>query len=100
MFKSRLYETMINGDLTKNEYKSLKAIYSKDSALISEANVKLQKEIEDTACNRHEQMNLIQSLNEFESVEVLDRKTVICFIRCIYIRGKHEIEIAYNHDHF
>jgi hypothetical protein len=88
---------MINGDLTKSEYKSLKVKYTNDAELLSEANAKLQNEIEDVLHNRPERVKLMQSLNDFENIEVLDRRTSICFIHSIHIHGKDEIKITYNH---
>lgn len=97
MFKSSLYGSMINGDLNKSEYKSLKVKYTNDAELLSRANEKLQREIEDSLHCRHERMELMNCLENIEKNEVLDRRTVMCFVCSIHIRGKHEIEIYYNH---
>lgn len=96
-FASGLYESMVNGDLTKSEYKSLKSIYSNDAKLLSEANMKLQREIEDILHCRHENTELMQRLKDFENIEILNRRTVMCFIHSIHIHDKYNIEISYNH---
>jgi DNA invertase Pin-like site-specific DNA recombinase len=96
-FKSGLYESMINGDLTKDEYKALKAKYIEDAEVLAEANVKLQNEIEDILSCRHERMEWIRRFKEFESIEVIDRKAVICLIHSIHIHGRTDIEITFDH---
>jgi hypothetical protein len=96
MFKAALYESMSDGNLSKEEYKSLKAKYMQDTETLVAANNRLQKEIDDALSCKHERIAWIEHFREFANLETIDRKTVVHFIKSIRILGKNNIEIAYN----
>jgi len=96
-FKAGLYETMINGDLSKDEYKSLKAKYSEDGDVLTGANAKLRAEIEDTLSLKHERMAWMEHFKAFESIETIDRRAVICLIHSIHVHSKTELNITFNY---
>jgi DNA invertase Pin-like site-specific DNA recombinase len=96
-FKAGLYENMIGGNLSKDEYRSLKAKYADDADLLITANGRLRREIDDALSCKHERMAWIEYFKGFENLETLDRKTVATLIKCIRIVGKKEIEIEFNY---
>ena len=96
-FKAGLYEAMINGDLSKEEHKALKAKYTEDSDILTQANVKLRDEIEDTLSLKHERMAWMEHFKAFENIQVIDRRAVICLIHSIHIRSKTELDITFNY---
>jgi len=96
-FKAGLYETMINGDLSKEEHKALKAKYTEDAKLLTQANVKLRAEIEDTLSLKHERMAWMEHFKAFENIEVIDRRAVICLIHSIHVHSKTELDITFNY---
>jgi hypothetical protein len=96
-FKAGLYENMISGNLSKDEYKSLKSKYSEDADELAAANERLKQEIDDALSCKNERMAWIEHFKQFENLETLDRKTVATLIRSIKIIGKREIEIAFNY---
>jgi hypothetical protein len=96
-FKAGLYETMINGDLSKEEYKSLKAKYTEDAEVLTQANVKLRAEIDDTLSLKHERMAWMEHFKTFENIQTIDRRVVICLIHSIHIHSKTELNITFNY---
>ncbi|MCL2853593.1 MAG: recombinase family protein [Defluviitaleaceae bacterium] len=96
-YKSGLYESMMNGNLSKDEYKSLKGAYSADSDTLAIANAKLRNEIESVLSCRHERMAWTGHFTKFENLDSIDRRTVIQLIHSIRVLGKSEIEISFNY---
>jgi predicted nuclease with TOPRIM domain len=96
-FKAGLYENMISGNLSKDEYKSLKSKYSEDADALVAANERLKQEIDDALSCKHERMAWIEHFKQFENLDTLDRKTVATLIKCIRIVGKKELEIEFNY---
>jgi len=97
-FKAGLYETMIGGDLSKDEYKSLKAKYSEDADVLTGANARLRTEIEDILSLKHERMAWMEHFKSFENIETIDRRAVICLIHSIHVHSKRELEITFNYE--
>ena len=96
-FKSGLYENMISGNLSKDEYKSLKSKYTEDADVILAANAKLQKEIESVLACKHERLMWTEHFAKFDELETVDRKTVIHLIHSIRVLSKTELEITFNY---
>jgi len=96
-FKAGLYENMINGNLNKDEYNSLKGKYAKDADILIAANEKLQNEVENALSYKHERLAWMEHFKKFENLDVLDRRTVIHLIQSICIVSKTELEICFNY---
>jgi DNA invertase Pin-like site-specific DNA recombinase len=96
-FKSGLYENMISGNLSKDEYKSLKTKYTEDADLIATANEKYEKEIEAVLACNHERLTWTEHFANFGELDTLDRRTVIHLIHSIKVITKTEIEITFNY---
>ena len=96
-YKAGLYENMINGNLSKDEQKSLKAKYANDTVLLTDANARLQTEIEAVLSCNHERMAWTEHFTKFETIEAIDRRMVIHLIHSIIILGKKELEITFNY---
>jgi hypothetical protein len=96
-YKAKLYENMINGNLSKDEYKSLKGKYSEDADSLIEANAKLQKEIEAVVSCKHERLVWMEHFKKFATLESIDRKTVIHLIQSIRVISKTDLEITFNY---
>ena len=96
-FKAGLYENMVSGNLSKDEYKSLKAKYTEDAATLNQANDLLNNEVEEVLSCKHERMVWMEHFKNFENIDRLDRKTVIHLIQSIRVLGKNEIEISFNY---
>jgi DNA invertase Pin-like site-specific DNA recombinase len=96
-FKAGLYENRIGGNLSTDEYRTLKAKYSDDADVLAASNERIKQEIDDAMSCKHERMEWLGHFRQFESLETLDRKTVATLIKSIRILGKHEIEIEWNY---
>jgi DNA invertase Pin-like site-specific DNA recombinase len=96
-FKAGLYENMVGGNLSKEEYRSLKAKYGEDAGILISANERLKREIDEALSRKHERMAWTEYFKEFENLEELDRRTVIHLISAIRVLGKTEIEVSFNH---
>ena len=96
-FKAGLYENMINGNLNKDEYKSLKGKYAEDADALTAANTRLETEVEAVLSCKHERMAWMEHFKKFENLDAIDRRTVIHLIQSIRVLGKTEIEICFNY---
>lgn len=96
-FKAGLYENMVGGNLSKEEYRSLKAKYQEDADTLAAANARLRQEIDDALSCKHERMAWIAHFREFANLDAIDRRTVVHLIQSIRVLGKTEIEIDFNY---
>jgi site-specific DNA recombinase len=96
-FKAKLYENMINGILTKEEYLSFKNKYDSDIARLQEGIALLKKKFDDVLDNRSERNRWMMHFKRFSTLQELDRKAVIQLIQSISIVGKHDLEITFNY---
>jgi hypothetical protein len=88
---------MINGDLSKEEYKSLKAKYADDADILTQANINLRAEIEDTLSLKHERMAWMEHFKSFENIQTIDRRAIICLIHSIHVHSKTELDFTFNY---
>jgi hypothetical protein len=96
-FKAGLFENMMDGNLTKEEHKSLKAKYNDDMDVLVAANERLRSEIDSALSCKHERLAWMEHFKQFANLDTIDRKTVAILIKCIRIIGKREIEIEFNY---
>ena len=96
-FKAGLYENMISGNLSKEEYKSLKGKYSEDADVLIAANERLKREIDDALSCKHERIAWMEHFKAFENFDAIDRKIAATLIKRITITGKRKIEIEFNY---
>ena len=96
-YKARLYENLVNGCLTKEEYLGLKRQYSDEYDALQAAVTGWQEKITAVLENRSERSRWIDQFRQFAGMEKLDRRAVVQLIRSIRILGKHEIEITFNY---
>lgn len=96
-YKAGLYENMMNGNLSKDEHKALKVKYADDAVLLTDANARLQSEIEAVLSCNHERMAWTGHFTKFENLEAIDRRMIIHLIHSIVVLGKRELEITFNY---
>lgn len=96
-YKAGLFENMMNGNLNKDEHKALKSKYIADADMLTAANVKLRSEVDAVLSCRHDRMAWTGHFTKFESLDTLDRRTVIHLIHSIRIISKNEVEISFNY---
>jgi hypothetical protein len=59
-FKAGLYENMVSGVISKDEFKTLKAKYTTDADALDAANAKLEQEIEDVLSCKTERLGCLE----------------------------------------
>jgi len=96
-FKSVLYENMVVGLITTNDYKTLKAKYCADEARLRGAICTLQQQYEDVMAGKGERLRWMEHFKRFEGLAELDRRVVINLIQSIRIISKTEIQITFNY---
>ena len=97
-FKARLYESLVGGMLTKEEYASYKAKYTKQAEDIRESVRVLKEKLTEVLENRSERNRWISQFTQFSTLETLDRRALIHMIQSIRVRGKKELDITFTHE--
>jgi DNA invertase Pin-like site-specific DNA recombinase len=97
-FKARLYENMVQGMISKEEFIAYKNKYTQQAERLREANRDLQAKVQDVLENRSERNRWIRHFTQFASLEELDRKAVVQLIQTITVLGKDELRIRFNYD--
>ena len=95
-FKARLYENLVSGTLTREEYASYKANYTRQAEQIRASIQALKDKLNDVLENKSERNRWISHFTEFSSLETLDRKAIVHFIKSIRVVGKKELDITFN----
>ena len=96
-FKSRLYENMVQGILTKEEFVSFKGKYSAEAEQIKAAVADLKTKLEDVMANRSERTRWISQFTQFSTLQELDRKAMVQLIQSIRVMDKNELKITFNY---
>lgn len=97
-FKARLYESLVGGMLTKEEYASYKAKYTKQAEDIRESVLVLKEKLTEVLENRSERNRWISQFTQFSTLETLDRRALIHMVQSIRVRGKKELDITFTHE--
>ena len=95
--KSTLYENMVNGIISKEDYKTLKANYTADETRLHSAIEMLQQKHEDILAGKGERLRGMEHFKRFDGLVELDRRMVISLIQSIRIKSKTELEITFNY---
>lgn len=96
-FKSSLYENMVSGLLTKEDYKALKTKYTADEARLRDAIATLEVERDNAMEGRAERLRWMAHFQKFEGLNELDRRTVVNLIRSIRVLSKTELDFTFNY---
>ena len=97
-FKSQLYENLISGMITKEEYTSFKAKYTRVEERIRGSIKQLKAQLDDVLENRSERLRWVNRFTEFANLTELDRKVIIQLIQSVRVVGKKEIDIRFNYE--
>ena len=96
-FKSALYENMISGILSKDDYKILKARYNADETRLHDAIVALNIQLDDTLAGKGERLKWTEHFKQFDGLTEIDRSIVINLIQSIRVVNKTELTITFNY---
>lgn len=95
--KSGLYENLINGLLTKEDYKSFKASYAEKEVGLRSAQETLNTQLEEALSGKTERLRWAEHFARFESLDTLDRRMAVSLIQGIKIISKSEIQINFHY---
>ena len=84
--------------LTKEEYASYKAKYTKQAEGIRESVRILKEKLSEVLENRSERNRWISQFTQFSTLETLDRRALIHMVQSIRVRGKKELDITFTHE--
>jgi hypothetical protein len=96
-FKASLYENMISGLLSKEDYKTLKAKYSGDESRLRGAIEKLQDELNEVLSGNSERLRWTEHFKRFEGLTTLDRRCITNLIQNIKVVSKTEMQVTFNY---
>jgi hypothetical protein len=97
IYKSALYESMINGNITSKEYREMKSDYTADEERLLNAINLLQQEKEDVLAGKSERLSWMGFFRRYEELSVLDRRIVVSLIQNIRVVSKSELVITFNY---
>lgn len=96
-YKAKLYENLVGGILTKEEFLSYKRKYNADIEGLQAAIESWNEKLTDVLENRSERNRWINHFMEFSEMEEIDRRAVMQLIRSIRIISKEELQIEFNY---
>lgn len=96
-FKRKLYESLVNGLISKEKFLQYKQDYNAKADKIKASIESLNEKMNDVLENRSDRNRWINHFLEFSSMQEIDRNAVVRLIHCIRITGKKELEITFNY---
>ena len=96
-FKSSLYENMVGGVISKEDYKELKSKYIADESRLRAAISALESELEEVLAGKAERLSWMEHFKHFEGLTALDRRIVVTLIQNIRVVSKTELDITFNY---
>ena len=97
-FKAHLYESLISGQISKEDYANYKARYTRQTEEIKKSIRLLKEKLEAVKENRSERNRWIQHFTQFSELETIDRKALIHMVQSIHVLGKQELKITFTHE--
>lgn len=97
-FKANLYESLVSGEISKEDYAQFKARYTRQME-DAKKSIRLLKEKLDAAKeNRSERNRWIQHFTRFSQQDSIDRTALIHMVESIRVLGKKELKITFSHE--
>jgi len=96
-FKSTLYESMVNGVISKDDYRTLKAKYLADENRLRGAIEALRQDTENVLAGKAERLRWTEHFKRFDGLAEIDRRAVVSLIQSIRIVSKTELVITFNY---
>ncbi|MGL6200402.1 MAG: recombinase family protein [Lachnospiraceae bacterium] len=96
-FRASLYENMISGIITKEDYKHHKAKYIADENRLQDAITKLEQKRDDVLSGKEERLRWMEHFHKFEGIVALDRRMVVNVIQNIRVISKTQLDITFKY---
>lgn len=97
-FKAHLYESLVSGQISKEDYANYKVRYTRQAEEIKKSIRLLKEKLEAVKENRSERNRWIQHFTQFSELETIDRKALIHMVQSIHVLGKQELKITFTHE--
>ena len=97
-FKANLYESLVDGAVTREEYAAYKAKYTRQAEQLKESIRELKEKLNEVLENKSERSRWTRIFTQFATLETLDRKAVVQLIRRIRVVGKKELDISFTYE--
>ena len=97
-FKANLYESLVSGEISKEDYAGFRARYTRQVEETKRSIRLLKEKLEAVKENRSERNRWIQHFTQFSELETIDRKALIHMVQSIRVLGKNELKITFNHE--
>lgn len=95
-FKRRLYESFLDGVISKKDYKDMEEHYGAQAEELREAIARLRQKIAQVLDNSSDRLKWIRHFEEFSTMTELDRRSVVTLVRSIKIISKTEVKITFR----
>ena len=97
-FKSMLYENLVSGLITKEEFRYNQDLYTAQIEQAQEAVKRLRAEMDRAADNTIDRLRWTRHFKEFAAMTTLDRRAVIALIQSIRVIGKDKFDITFRYE--
>lgn len=97
-FKRKLYENLVSGMISKEEFLLYKQDYNARGEKIKGAIQSLTEKMNDVLENRSDRNRWINHFLQFSTMTEIDRSAVVRLIHSIRITSKDELEIIFNYN--
>ena len=97
-FKSMLYENLVSGLITKEEFRYNQDLYTTQIEQAQEAVRRLRAEMDRAADNTSDRLRWTRHFREFAAMTTLDRRAVIALIQSIRVLGKESFDITFRYE--
>lgn len=94
-YKARLYEHLVAGDITREEYATFKEDYTRKAASAQESIRLLLEKLTDVLENKSERNRWIANFTQFAELDSLDRKALIHMVKYIRVISKTEFDVSF-----
>lgn len=94
-FKARLYEHLVSGDISREEYATFKEDYTRKATSAQESIRLLQEKLTDVLENKSERNRWIANFTQFAELDALDRKALIHMVKYIRVISKTEVDVSF-----
>ena len=97
-FKANLYESLVSGEISKEDYVQFKARYTRQMEDAKKSIRLLKKKLDAAKENRSERNRWIQHFTQFSQQDSIDRTALIHMVESIRVLGKKELKITFAHE--
>ena len=97
-FKAHLYESLVSGEISKEDYANYRARYTRQIEEIKASIRLLKDKLEAVKENRSERIRWINHFTKFFEQESIDRTALIHMVESIRVLGKQELKITFRHE--